>query len=149
MICIQGTRKYWNWWLKFDWCSMWVNVILLFLWNQSQIKVAFPPESNVANRWVYWSCLQEYGWEIIYKNMDNSKIHVSTKSSLQPMWCLITAASLELPEWFSGSSTDQRVSSLLNSYFLYNLMGEGVCCDFCKFWTLLLLWNLFNWLPES
>lgn len=130
---------------------MWVNVVWLFLWNQSQIKVAFPPESNVANRWIYWSYLQEYWWEIIYKNMDNSKIHVSTKSSLQPEWCLIKAASLELPEWFSGSSTDQRVSSLLSSYSLYNLMGEGcvmTLVNFGHFLRLLsfLLWNLFHWL---
>lgn len=130
-------------------CSMWVNVVWLFLWNQSQIKVAFPPKSNVANRWVYGSCLQEYWWEIIYKNMDNSKIHLSTKSSFQPEWCLIKAASLELPEWFSGSSTDQRVSSLLSSYSLYNLMGEGCVMTLVNFGHFLRLLSFFALKPVS
>lgn len=151
MVYIQGTRKYWHWWLKFDWCSMWVNVVLLFLCNQSQIKVTFPPKSNVANRWVYWSCLQEYWWEIICKNMDNPKIHVSTKGSLQHVWCLIKAASLELPI----SRQLNRSESILTPMFLFliQLYGGGFVLWLLWIldtsWDFFFIWNLFNWLPES
>lgn len=143
-------------WQMYDFSlEKWTNVCLQQVWNQWQTKVAFPQKSNLANRCVYWSCLQEYGWEITHKNMDNSKIYMYQQKAHRA-WLMPHKSCILGAPWVIFRQLNRSDSILSPAVLTYYTALEGKVCvanlvSFRHFQRLVscLPWTLFDLLPQS